>query len=142
MMRLLFFISTQLFFINTICGQGWYQNKDACLNHIATKSTFVIVEDGVAVDKRLTFKEEFNVAGYPLSQTINLDEEIVIVSESRRYNRAIEVLGIAGELNLKKGDTVKVDSYTDQNGLALYATESINGELQSKVVYEYVFRKK
>jgi hypothetical protein len=59
---------------------------------------------------------------------------IVVVSESRRYNRG-------GEGRLR-GDVVKVDSYQSQNGLLLYRTETINGELESKWVYEYVFREK
>lgn len=273
MMRLLLLFFSQLFFISAIFGQVSYQDKDARLNRVATKSTFVVLQDGIAVDKRLTFKEEFNAAGYPVSQTINRDgrktvylyeylddsirtqrvtlfndsiavttkivqegsrticrdydsegqemdsysideftkdgrlkktqifykgemllhtrfkyyqdgeikrirvlvgdkrvvrfdregnrtssveelfevidesttnvnEETVLVSESRRYNRAMEVLGIAGELSLKKGDVVTIDTYQHQNGLALYANESINGALQSKVVYEYVFREK
>jgi antitoxin component YwqK of YwqJK toxin-antitoxin module len=272
-MRLLLLFFSQLFFVCAIFGQVSYQDKEAHRFSLTTKSTFVVLKDGIAVDKRLSFKEEFNAAGYPVSQTINrdgrktvylyeylndsirtqrvtlfndsvavttkivqegsrticrdydaegqemdsysideftkdgrlketqifykgemllhtvykyykdgkikkikvlvgnkrvirydregnrtssevdlcdvldqsrknLDKDTVIVSKSERFNRGVAILGIAGELRLKSGDVVKVDSYQNQTGLPLYKIESINGELQSKVIYEYVFRDK
>ncbi|WP_020535442.1 hypothetical protein [Lewinella cohaerens] len=265
-MRLLFFVFIQVFCVLVIYGQIPYQNKAAYQNNVAIKSTFVVLKDGVAVDKTLSRQEEFNVLGYPLRRTffedeiktvylfeylndstttkrvtlfndsiavtsqivhkgnrtittsydaegqemdsysideftkdgrlkkaqifhkdemllhtlfkyykngeikrikvlvgdkrvVRFDREgnrtssvealfevidqsttktdngIVVVSESRRYNRG-------GEARLKRGDVVKVDSYQNENGLLLYRTETINGELESKWVYEYVFREK
>lgn len=265
-MRLLFWVFIHVFFTSAIYGQIPLQDKVAYLNGVATKSTFIVLKDGVVVEKVLSSKVKFNAAGYPLSQTKIIDGEktvylheyssdsiatkwvtmfndsivvitkivhegnrrvataydsegqemnsysideftedghlkktqlfykgemlvrtvfkyykdgsikkirasvgnkrvirfdregnrtssaealfeiidqsttktdngIVVVSESRRYNRGEEA-------SLKRGDVVKVDSYQNENGLLLYRTETINGELESKWVYEYVFREK